>query len=62
MLQTATNPLAHPTAISVGESHATHVHIVEGGLTIKAGERTLSVSRCGQIHSLGFCLVTYGTP
>lgn len=44
----ATNPLAHPTAMSVGESQVTHVHNVEGGLAVKAGEPTLSVSRSEQ--------------
>lgn len=39
----ATNPLAHPTAMSVGESQAIHVHTVDGGLAVKAGESVLSL-------------------
>lgn len=44
MLQTATKPLAQPTAMSLGESQATHVHTVEGGLAVKTEEWTLSNS------------------
>ena len=45
----ATNPLAHPTAMSLGESQAIHVQIVDGGLAVKEGETTLSV--CQMVNS-----------
>lgn len=54
MLHKATNPLAHPTAMSVGESQTTHVQIVEGGLATKAGERTLSVSHVNKYRLTDF--------
>lgn len=42
MLQMATNPLAQPTAMSLGESHVTDVHTVECGFASKTGDCSLS--------------------
>lgn len=38
ILQTATNPLAQPTAMSLGDSQAMHVHTVDGGLAVNKGD------------------------
>ena len=43
MFQTATNPFAQPTAISLGESQARQVQTVEGGLHENAADVTLSM-------------------
>lgn len=44
MLHIATNPLAQPTAMSVGESHSKHVQSVDGGFASNAGAWTLSAT------------------
>ena len=54
MLQMATNPLAQPTAMSLGESHAMDVHTVEGGFASKTGECSLSEQLVRSLVSLGW--------
>lgn len=53
MLQMATNPLAQPTAMSLGESHVTEVHTVECGFASKTGDCSLSEQL---VCALGFAL------
>jgi hypothetical protein len=42
ILQIATNPSEHPTAMSVGESHVKHEETLDGDLASKTGDWILT--------------------